>query len=82
MLKEIADLTFPEDGKPSANPAKDFPIRNQDLIDLHNRIRGRMHGFVYGVDTEDSDLPYIRNQWPSDGCIPICFHGCTLGQPW
>jgi hypothetical protein len=64
MIREIADLTFPEDGKPASNPAKDFPISSHDLIDLHGRAQ------------KGSDVSYINSMWPSDGCVPICFQGC------
>jgi len=63
ITSEMADLS--DEGEPT-NPAKDFPIGRRDLNELLSRIE---HG---------SELTYIDCRWPTDGCIPICFQGCTF----
>lgn len=63
MIEEIADLSC---GISPVSPAKSFRISREDLDDLSVRI------------AQDSDLRYIDCPWPSDGCVPICFQGCTF----
>lgn len=67
VLEELSNINFdPADGITPANPAKTFPISSHDLSQLKARL------------SAGSDPTHILTSWPCNGCIPICFHGCTF----
>lgn len=49
-----------------ASPSLPFPLTEQDTLRLLDRVRLQ------------EDDPYVTGTWPSSGCLPICYHGCTF----
>jgi hypothetical protein len=68
MIEEIADgetESFLENEAPPT-PSRHFPIYKENLV-----------SFLRAV-AEGSHPAYIKGRWPSDGCVPICYQGCTF----
>jgi len=47
-------------------PCDLFPLTDQDLRVIEEKI---------GLEDE---YPFAERPWPSSGCLPICYHGCTF----
>jgi hypothetical protein len=66
LLADFADIqTWLDDEQPRPNPAKDFAFHRGDAEEVLQRRR------------EKPEHPWLNLSWPTDGCVPICFQGCT-----
>jgi hypothetical protein len=68
VLKEISDLNrhLISRGRAAASPAKPVPLTQSDANEIQKRANAGDVG------------PWIGTPWFCDGCIPICFQGCTF----
>lgn len=68
VLTEICDLCqeYGAETGVQVKPYASFPLTQQDLRIVNEKIR-----------LED-EKPFAEKPWPSSGCIPICYHGCTF----
>jgi hypothetical protein len=67
MLDEIRNLNSDlEKGTHVPSPNAVFPLHESDAREIRRRL-----------DNHDPD-PFAEAGWLCDGCVPICFHGCTF----
>ncbi len=66
LLENLARIqTYLDEEQPRPSPAQNFAFSRRDAAEVELRLR------------EKSQQPWLSAPWPTDGCVPICFQGCT-----
>jgi hypothetical protein len=66
LLENFARIQgYLDEDQPRPSPAKAFGLKINDATEVERRMR------------EETPRLWLAMPWPTDGCVPICYQGCT-----
>jgi hypothetical protein len=66
LLENFARIqSYLDEEQPRPNPSTEFAFNRHDAAETATRLRDKVQE------------PWLCLSWPTHGCVPICFQGCT-----